>query len=182
MTEEISGEQPDQMVTKPEAISAEEHELLEAETEIKIKRMRLEYYKEWAGVIAVWIQTFKTEAVSLVSGIGTLVLGWYQVRKWAVENRTEIKQLKVQENLAQRNLNAQKALAQRHMKQQTKARSTIIPTAVPTVQSEVVVAPVAQDTQAIYKDGGFYGLLAIAGVFGVSAFKIIKNRFRGVAK
>ena len=77
---------PDTPIKDPEA----QHEA----DEIKVKRLKLEYYKELAGVIAVYLQTFKTEAVSLVSGVGTLVMGYYQLKKWVVQNKADIKVIK----------------------------------------------------------------------------------------
>jgi len=61
---------------------------------LRIWNLRLARYVEVAKAIGVILQTFKAEAVSLMSGLGTLVLGWYQLRKWVLVGRQEVKNLK----------------------------------------------------------------------------------------
>jgi hypothetical protein len=57
-------------------------EVIAEEKRLHIKMMRLQYYKELARTIGVFFQTFRNEAVSLVSGISVLVIGYFRVRKW----------------------------------------------------------------------------------------------------
>ena len=59
----------------------------------RIWHLRLERYKDLALGISIILQTFKAEAISLVSGAGTLVLGWFQVRKWIAQGRHEVAQV-----------------------------------------------------------------------------------------
>lgn len=74
-------------------MSAEDRdpEIVAEERKSRILHIRLERYKEIAGAIGVILQTFKAEAISLVSGVGTLTVGFYQVRKWAIQGRHEVK-------------------------------------------------------------------------------------------
>jgi hypothetical protein len=66
-------------------------DVLAEEKKSRIWHIKLERYKELAGAIGFFLRTFKAEAVSLVSGLGTLVVGGYQIRKWVVQNHAEIK-------------------------------------------------------------------------------------------
>lgn len=64
-------------------------EVLAEERRLRIKQLRLQYYKDLAGTVKVFLQTFKTEAMSLVSGISTLVLGYYEVKRWVLKGHRE---------------------------------------------------------------------------------------------
>lgn len=57
----------------------------------KLLHLKLERWKETAGALGVVLQTFKAEAMSLTSGIGTLVIGWFQIRKVVARGRAETK-------------------------------------------------------------------------------------------
>ena len=69
-------------------------EVLAEEKQNRIWHLKLERYKEMAGAVSVILQTFKSEAISLVSGIGTLVVGWYQVKKYAFQGHAESRAVK----------------------------------------------------------------------------------------
>ena len=66
-------------------------EVLAEEKQNRIWHLKMERYKEMAGAVSVILQTFKSEAISLVSGVGTLVVGWFQVRKWVIQGRHEVR-------------------------------------------------------------------------------------------
>ena len=72
--------------------------VIQEEVRLRVRMLRLRYYQEVFKTIAAGIQTFKTEAVSLMSGLGTMVLGWYQLRKWVLVGRKEVKELKAVEH------------------------------------------------------------------------------------
>jgi len=76
------------MDSDPEVIAEKKKTLL--------MHLRIERYKEMATAVGFFLQTFKSETVSLVTGAGTLVVGWYQLRKWAAEGRAEVQALKVE--------------------------------------------------------------------------------------
>jgi hypothetical protein len=57
----------------------------------RLLQLKLERWKETAGAVGVVLQTFKAEAMSLTSGVGTLVVGWFQIRKWVAKGRAEVK-------------------------------------------------------------------------------------------
>ena len=73
---------------------SQDPEVIAEEKKLRIWQIRLERYQVLAKAIAVFIQTFRAEAVSLMSGIGTLVLGWFQIRKWVLTGKKEVKQLR----------------------------------------------------------------------------------------
>lgn len=64
-------------------------EIRAEEKKNKIWHLRFERWKEGATAVSFFLQTFKAEAVSLMSGLGTLVVGWYQLRRWVVRGRAE---------------------------------------------------------------------------------------------
>lgn len=92
----MDNQQPQNPVGPPPVSPIQDPEAKKEADEIKVKMARLEYYKELAKVVAVWLQMFKAEAVSLVSGVGTLLLGWFQIRKWVIQGRAEIKTMKAE--------------------------------------------------------------------------------------
>jgi hypothetical protein len=83
-----------QGVKPPATADLQDPEIKKEAERIKIKMMRLEYYKALAGVILVWLQAFKAEAVSLVTGVGTIIMGYYRIKKWVLRSRTEIKDMR----------------------------------------------------------------------------------------
>jgi hypothetical protein len=70
---------------------SQDPEVLAEEKQNRIWHLKLERYKEMATAVSVILQTFKSEAVSLVSGVGTLVIGYFQVRKYVVQGRHDVK-------------------------------------------------------------------------------------------
>lgn len=77
--------------TKPNSSIEKDPEVLAEIKKNKLLHLKLERWKETAGALGVVLQTFKAEAMSLTSGIGTLVLGWFQIRKMVVRGRAETK-------------------------------------------------------------------------------------------
>lgn len=75
---------------------SQDPDVLAEEKKTKIWHIRMERYTEVAKTVATILQTFKAEAVSLVSGTGTLVIGWFQVRKYVLQGRNEVKALKAE--------------------------------------------------------------------------------------
>lgn len=73
---------------------SEDPEIRAEEKKNRIWHLKLERYKEIANAVGVILQTFKAEAVSLVSGVGTLVIGWFQVRKYVLQGRSEVRALR----------------------------------------------------------------------------------------
>lgn len=69
---------------------SQDPDVLAEEKKNRIWHLKLERYKEMASVVVVILQAFKSEAVSLVSGVGTLVVGWFQVRKWVIQGRHDV--------------------------------------------------------------------------------------------
>lgn len=73
----------------PDPVLDRDPEVLAEEKKNRIWHLKLERWKEIVKAVAFSLQTFKAEAVSLTSGIGTLVVGWFQVKKWVVQGRAE---------------------------------------------------------------------------------------------
>ncbi len=82
---------PDDLANDLPAGPERDPEVLAEIKKNKILHLRLERWKETAGAMGVVFQTFKAEAMSLTSGIGTLVLGWFQIKKVVVRGRAETK-------------------------------------------------------------------------------------------
>jgi hypothetical protein len=72
-------------------------EVIAAQKENILLHLKLERYKDMAKAVGVILQTFKAEAVSLMSGLGTLVVGWFQLKKWVIQGRHETKAISQQE-------------------------------------------------------------------------------------
>ena len=70
---------------------SQDPEVLAEEKKNRIWHLKLERYKEMAGAVGVILQAFKSEAMSLISGVGTLVVGWFQIRKMVVKGRAEVR-------------------------------------------------------------------------------------------
>lgn len=68
-------------------------EVIAEEKKLRLSELRWKRYIISFKGIAIGLQTFKAEAISLVSGIGTLVLGWYQLKKWVLTGRKEVNQM-----------------------------------------------------------------------------------------
>jgi len=66
-------------------------EVIAEEKKLRLSQLKWKRYIVGFKGIAVGLQTFKSEAVSLVSGLGTLVVGWFQLRKWISQGRTDVK-------------------------------------------------------------------------------------------
>ena len=54
-----------------------------------IWKLRLERYTQLSTAIGVILHNFRAEAISLVSGAGTLVLGWFQIKRWILDGGSE---------------------------------------------------------------------------------------------
>jgi len=78
------------MNTDEKKIGDEDQEILAEERKSKLWHLRLERYAEVAKTVSIILQAFKAEAVSLVSGIGTLILGWYHIKKWITRGQKEV--------------------------------------------------------------------------------------------
>lgn len=68
-------------------------DVIAEEKKLRIWQLRIQRFGLIAKGVSLGLQTFKAEAVSLVSGIGTLVLGWFQLKKWVLTERHEVKAL-----------------------------------------------------------------------------------------
>lgn len=124
----------------------------------RIWHLRLERYTAVATAIGSILQTFKAEAVSLVSGIGTLVIGWFQIRKWVVQGRNEVREAHlVEANVASKTVThqhaGQKAVSRQRPEQQAEVaprrieRPTRKPTSAPPAPAAEEFAGIAT-TQA----------------------------------
>lgn len=78
-------EQPEQV----DPVLDNDPDVLAAKKKNKLLHLKLDRYKEIAGTVGTILQTFKAEAMSLTSGVGTLVVGWFQIRKWVAHGRSE---------------------------------------------------------------------------------------------
>jgi hypothetical protein len=78
----VSDEQKTDESAERRSSVSRDPEVLAEEKKSRIWHLRLERYAEVAKTVGVILQTFRAEAVSLVSGIGTLILGWYHIKKW----------------------------------------------------------------------------------------------------
>jgi hypothetical protein len=76
---------PDQTPVNP-AVENDPEVLAERKKNL-LMHLKLVRWQETATAIGFFIRTFKSEAVSLVSGVGTLVVGWFQIKKWVVQGR-----------------------------------------------------------------------------------------------
>ncbi len=68
-------------------------EVLAEEKKNRIWHLKLERWKEIASAMGFFLRTFRAEAISLMSGLGTLVVGWYQLRKWVLVGRKDVRHL-----------------------------------------------------------------------------------------
>lgn len=71
------------------AVPERDPDVLAEQKKNKIWHLRLERYREGVVTFGFFLQTFRSESVSLVSGLGTLVAGWFQIRKWVAQGRAE---------------------------------------------------------------------------------------------
>jgi hypothetical protein len=81
----------DSQVEKIEPEIDNDPEVLAEVKKNRILHLKLERWKETASAVGVVLQTFKAEAMSLISGVGTLVVGWFQIRKMVIKGRAEVK-------------------------------------------------------------------------------------------
>lgn len=150
--------------------------VIQEEVRLRVRMLRLKYYQEVFKTIAAGIQTFKTEAVSLMSGLGTLVLGWYQLRKWVLVGRKEVKELRAVEH-AQPVAPRAEARAGGGSGRHT-PRPTATATAVPAPAPEAV--GLAEPT--MFTDGATYAWFAFIAAFLVSSVMTWLKRKRKAAE
>ena len=92
---------------------SQDPDVLKEEKKNRIWHLRMERWMEAAKAVSVILQAFKAEAVSLVSGIGTLVVGWYHIRKVILAGRKAVKQeSQVAESVAVPKLSSSKHMVQ----------------------------------------------------------------------
>jgi hypothetical protein len=102
---------------------------------LRVRLLRLKYYQEVFKTISLGFQTFKSEAVSFVSGVGTLILGWYQLKKWILVGGSEVK--KEAEGIkSQAAHTAPLEISNKHITREPKATVTIVPN-----QSQIQMMP-----------------------------------------
>lgn len=80
---------PDQEPVNP--VIENDPEVLAEVKKNRILHLKLERWKDSAAAVGVVLQTFKAEAMSLISGVGTLVVGWFQIRKMVAKGRAEVR-------------------------------------------------------------------------------------------
>jgi hypothetical protein len=85
--EDPSGVKP----TQENPVVEKDPEVLAEVIKNRIWHLKLERWMETAKAIGFFLQTFKAEAVSLMSGLGTLVVGWFQLKKWVIQGHKETK-------------------------------------------------------------------------------------------
>lgn len=57
----------------------------------RLSMLRWERYKGIASAVGFFLQTFRSEAISLTSGAGTLVMGYYQIKKYSSQSKKELR-------------------------------------------------------------------------------------------
>lgn len=98
----------------------------------RLLHLRLERWKETAGAVGVILQTFKAEAMSLMSGVGTLVVGWFQLRKYVVKGRAEVRAEGRAQGTAEGRVAGRAAERSERRADRAEARGESRPTVVPT--------------------------------------------------
>lgn len=82
--QDFPGDAPDPSISDdPEVIAEKKKNLL--------MHLKLERYKDIAKSWGSILQTFRAEAISLMSGLGTGVMSWFQIRKMVVKGRAEVR-------------------------------------------------------------------------------------------
>jgi hypothetical protein len=194
-------EQPSKDQTPPDSIPTDLRDqptddttVKSAKAAIRLKLLKLYYYRELAKTVAVFMQTFKVEAVSLMAGISTLVLGWVQIKKWVVQSRHEIKDLQREND----QLEVKSAPHVAHKVKVTKSSSSSVgmgsgggssytgarrtPVAnVSDLPIEMVptMGAVEKKVDTFASDPGFYGMMLTAVIFVFTLVKAVKRRFGG---
>lgn len=153
-------------------------EVLAEERRLRVRLLRLRYYKEVAGTIKVFLQTFKTEATSLVSGLGTLVLGYYQIKKWVLDQRRETtvthsasgRSMARPEHLEVKIGKDGKMVVERKKPKATKPE--------PQLEARELVATAPAPEPTFVSDPMFYALIITGLAFGLTSGKLAWKKWR----
>lgn len=78
-------------VQEPAPVEEKDPEVLAEQKKNKIWHLKMERYKDIANSVAELLKTFRAEVVSLMSGAGSVVVGWFQIKKLILRGRAETK-------------------------------------------------------------------------------------------
>jgi hypothetical protein len=143
-------------------------EVIQEEVRLRVRMLRLHYYREVARTVAVFLQTFKAEAVSLMSGLGTMVLGWYQLKKWVLVGRQEVRAVREGEGGGAEKVSPENQTVSKLLRQ---GQEALPPPPPPGGEELQMVASAPMPTPTMFSDSATYVWLGIAGVFVVSSVK-----------
>ncbi len=90
---DIPGDFPGEADDPGDAVISGDPDIIAEKKKNLLTHLKLERYKDIANSWSSILQKFRAEAISLMSGLGTVVMTWFQIRKMVVRGRSEVRAL-----------------------------------------------------------------------------------------